>query len=250
MFQYIRKIEKKKKTFKRAIRVALLVGIILNLINNPQLFLDFSVSELSTSRVLLTFLVPFFVSTYSSVLSNRNLKTGTILHIDALLQCKSCRKTDFHAHIGQEVEECPRCKKKTRWSPRQVFSQVNSNNELLKSLALFARHNPQPLFRIDADSIIIGANPASENLFNTDSLTGKRLAELIPELSETDFSKTIHNQDVQEIMIQMGNTYYNLVLKGVAVLESVHVYGNNITEIVLAEQKIKRQLKKFCAHLL
>lgn len=241
MFRYYLHLAFGKKTFIRAVRVALLVGIILNLINNPQFFLDFSIYDLNFPRVLLTFLVPFFVSTYSSVLSNSNFKPGKVSHIDALLKCKSCRKTDFHVHIGQEVEECPQCKEKTRWSPRKIFSQVNSNNELLKSLALFARYNPQPLFRIDANSLIIGANPASENLFHIKELTGKRLADLIPELTETDFSKIILNQEVQEKMIQIGNTYFNLVLKGVPVLESVHVYGNNITEIVLAEQKIKHQ---------
>lgn len=244
MFNYYLQLALEKKTFIRAIRVALLVGIILNLINNPQLFFDFSGSELNSLRILLTFLVPFFVSTYSSVLSNSNLKPETISPIDALLQCKSCRETDFHVHIGQEIKECPKCKKKTRWSPRRIFSKLNSNNELLKSLALFARHNPQPLFRIDSDSIIMGANPASESLFDTDTLTGMKLAELIPELLETDFAKIIQNQEVKEIILQMGETHYNFVLKGVRVLDSVHIYGNNITEIVLAEQKIKQQAKE------
>ncbi len=244
MFQYYLQLAFDKKTFTRAIRVALLVGIILNLINTPQLAFDFSGSDINLSRVMLTFLVPFFVSTYSSVLSNSSLKPGSISPIDALLQCKSCRKTDFHVHIGQEVEECPQCKKRTRWSPRKLFSQVNSNNELLKSLALFARHNPQPLFRIDSESIIIGANPASEILFDIDTLIGKKLAELIPELAETDFAKIIQNQDVVEKMLQIDETHYNFVLKGVPVLESVHVYGNNVTEIVLAEQKIKRQAQE------
>jgi serine phosphatase RsbU (regulator of sigma subunit) len=244
MFKYYLQLAFERKTFTRAVRVALLVGIILNLINTPQLFFDFSGSEINVSRVLLTFLVPFFVSTYSSVLSNSNLKPGTVSHIDALLQCKSCRKTDFHVHIGQEIEECPQCKKKTRWSLRRIFSKVNSNNESLKSLALFARHNPQPLFRIDADSIIIGANPASEQLFQTNRLIGNRLSDLVPELAEIDFAKFIQKQEVKEKMLQIGETYYNFVLKGVPVLESVHVYGNNITEIILAEQKIKRQAQE------
>ncbi len=244
MFKYYLQLAFERKTFTRAVRVALLVGIILNLINTPQFFFDFSGSEIHVSRVLLTFLVPFFVSTYSSVLSNSNLKPGTVSHIDALLQCKSCRKTDFHVHIGQEIEECPQCKKKTRWGLRRIFFQFNSNNELLKSLALFARHNPQPLFRIDADSIIIGSNPASEQLFQTNELTGNRLSELVPELAEIDFEKIIQNQEVKEKMLQIGESHYNFVLKGVSALESVHVYGNNITEIVLAEQKIKRQAQE------
>src|SRR6056297_1657243 len=95
MFKYYLQLAIERKTFTRSVRVALLVGIILNLINTPQLFFDFSGNDINVFRVLLTFLVPFFVSTYSSVLSNSNLKPGSNSPGDALLQCKSCRKTDF-----------------------------------------------------------------------------------------------------------------------------------------------------------
>jgi len=54
----------------RATRVAILVGIILNFINNPGLFM-LSLDNINIYRVLLTFLVPFFVSIYSSILANR-----------------------------------------------------------------------------------------------------------------------------------------------------------------------------------
>ncbi|PKP50123.1 MAG: hypothetical protein CVT92_14685 [Bacteroidetes bacterium HGW-Bacteroidetes-1] len=54
----------------RAIKVAAVVGIILNVINNPELFNTHSFQQLHTGRVLLTFFVPFCVSLYSSVLAN------------------------------------------------------------------------------------------------------------------------------------------------------------------------------------
>jgi len=57
-------------SLKRAIRVAVIVGVILNLINNPQLF-SLSLTGLYIYKVLLTFLVPFCVSLYSSILANR-----------------------------------------------------------------------------------------------------------------------------------------------------------------------------------
>lgn len=58
------------ESLKRALRVAVLVGIVLNIINNPSLF-HLSFAGLNIYRVLLTFLVPFCVSLYSSVLANR-----------------------------------------------------------------------------------------------------------------------------------------------------------------------------------
>ncbi|HES59378.1 MAG TPA: hypothetical protein ENO18_03015 [Caldithrix sp.] len=59
-----------KESFIRAIRVAILVGIVLNIINNPGVF-SLSFEGMNIYRVLLTFLVPFCVSLYSSVLANR-----------------------------------------------------------------------------------------------------------------------------------------------------------------------------------
>lgn len=59
----------KRESLVRAFRVAILVGIILNLINNPELF-RLSFERLSLYKVFLTFLVPFCVSLYSSILAN------------------------------------------------------------------------------------------------------------------------------------------------------------------------------------
>lgn len=55
----------------RAIKVALIVSIILNIINNPELFSFSTTAEIRTSRILLTFLVPFCVSLYSSMMANK-----------------------------------------------------------------------------------------------------------------------------------------------------------------------------------
>jgi len=59
-----------KDSLTRAFKVALIVGIILNMINNPQLFRFEHYNEIRIDRVLLTFLVPFCVSLYSSIMAN------------------------------------------------------------------------------------------------------------------------------------------------------------------------------------
>lgn len=64
------KLAAQKESLNRALRMAVLVGIILNIINNPSLF-HLSTEGINVYRVLLTFLVPFCVSLYSSVLANR-----------------------------------------------------------------------------------------------------------------------------------------------------------------------------------
>lgn len=73
-----KKLVIEKDSLTRALRVALLVGIILNVINNPGL-ITFSFSGLNIYKVLLTFLVPFCVSLYSSVIANRKKCPETIV---------------------------------------------------------------------------------------------------------------------------------------------------------------------------
>jgi hypothetical protein len=63
------KLVSDKSSLLTALKIAFFVGLILNLINNPQLFRAFQVSEIHISRILLTFLVPFCVSLYSSVIA-------------------------------------------------------------------------------------------------------------------------------------------------------------------------------------
>jgi hypothetical protein len=77
--QSILKLASQKESLKRALRVAILVGIILNIINNPSLF-KLSTEGINIYRVLLTFLVPFCVSLYSSVLANRKKCPDSTAH--------------------------------------------------------------------------------------------------------------------------------------------------------------------------
>lgn len=243
MITYYIHLVLQKRTLIRSLRVALLVGIVLNLINTPELF-NFNTTDLNIGKIFLTFLVPFLVSTYSSVLSNKTIKPGTISNLDALLKCKSCKKTNFHIHIGQEVEECPQCKEKTNWNPLKIFAQSNSDNDLLKSLALFARYNPMPLFRTTDKGIILGANPASEHIFTDDNLVSQNIKELIPEIKEIDFDGLMSGEKYKEISIKKSGRHFNFLMRGVPALQSIHIYGNDITEIVNAELKIKQQAEE------
>jgi serine phosphatase RsbU (regulator of sigma subunit) len=240
---YFMQLATDKKTLYRAIFLSVLIGIIINLLNNPKGFAFDLENGLNYIKVIFSIFISFSILLVSSVLLKTSLKPGNVSHIDALLQCNSCKRTDFHVHVGQELEQCPTCKKKTRWTPKEIFSIAKSDNEVLKSLALFARHNPQPLFRVDANGIINGSNPASEKLFEESSLAGQNIKSLLPELLQFDFNRIIKNDEVAEILISVKNNFYNLVLKGVNSINTINIYGNDITQIKLAEQKIQSQAK-------
>lgn len=232
-----------KRTFYRVLAISIIIGLMINLIYHPEWLFSFSVNKINLGRILLSVFIPFIIIIFSIVISKTNYKPGHISTIDALLKCNSCKKTDFHVHVGQEIHECPKCMEKTKWTPKQIFSFAKSDNEILKSLALFARHNPQPLFRIDAKGIISSSNPASETLFEDITLSGQDITELLPELKQFNLNEIIENDEVEDALITVKGNFYKLVLKGVNSIETINIYGNDITKIKLAEQKIQTQAK-------
>lgn len=70
MSNYYFRLAFERNTVKRAFRTAILVGLILNFINHTQDFITLSFKNVNPFMVLLTFLVPYLVSTYSSVAAN------------------------------------------------------------------------------------------------------------------------------------------------------------------------------------
>lgn len=60
-----------KRVAPRALRVALLVGTILALINHGDKMLAMSLGSEDTLKIALTYLVPYGVSTWSAVLAIR-----------------------------------------------------------------------------------------------------------------------------------------------------------------------------------
>jgi len=66
-----------QNTFRRALKIAIFVGI-LNLINNSGIFQSWSLQNVNFVKVFLTFLVPFLVSTHSTILATNNKKAGSI----------------------------------------------------------------------------------------------------------------------------------------------------------------------------
>lgn len=66
MTKYI-KIAFQKAIVIDSLKVALVVGVILNLINQWQTIIDFHWSAVNYVKLALTFCVPYLVSTYASV---------------------------------------------------------------------------------------------------------------------------------------------------------------------------------------
>jgi thiamine transporter ThiT len=63
-----------KKTVMRSLKVATLVGTLLMIINHGDIIVTGNITLTHLLKILLTYVVPFLVSTYSSVESQRTTK--------------------------------------------------------------------------------------------------------------------------------------------------------------------------------
>ncbi len=62
-----------KSIVKDALLVSLVVGTILNIVNQGDLLLHLEFKKVSVAKLILTFIVPYLVSTYSSVKTKLSL---------------------------------------------------------------------------------------------------------------------------------------------------------------------------------
>ncbi|PIP78193.1 MAG: hypothetical protein COW85_05115 [Ignavibacteria bacterium CG22_combo_CG10-13_8_21_14_all_37_15] len=69
MAQFVNQIKNRKK-FIMHLRTALIVGILLNAINQGDNFVHLNFSPINFFKVALTFFVPFAVSVYSAAKTN------------------------------------------------------------------------------------------------------------------------------------------------------------------------------------
>lgn len=111
-----------RKIFKRALYVALVVGIILNLINQGGPLITLEFSQVNYLKLLLTFFVPYFVSTYSSVLLKATLSGGDVSTLNAVVRCKSCKVPDKIIKRGEIVPSCSACQNNTKWLIIQLMN--------------------------------------------------------------------------------------------------------------------------------
>lgn len=70
-----------KDVVKDALLVSLVVGTILNIVNQGDIFINLEFEKISILKVILTYIVPYLVSTYSSV--------RTRLSFDIEKECKN-----------------------------------------------------------------------------------------------------------------------------------------------------------------
>ena len=99
---------------RRALMVSLVVGTLLNLINQGEILTSLEFEKLNLVKFFLTFLVPYSVTTYTATAMKVEFQIGTKAVIDADLKCKKCG-IKIHVNKGELIPECPTCGIHTHW---------------------------------------------------------------------------------------------------------------------------------------
>ena len=99
---------------QRAVKVTLIVGIILNLINQGEVIINLDFASLNFTKFFLTFIVPYSVTTYTAVALKLEFHIGTKATVEADLVCKGCGER-IHVKENEVIPESHLCGVNTHW---------------------------------------------------------------------------------------------------------------------------------------
>lgn len=102
------------KIVSRALKVSLIVGTLLNLINQYSSIVSLDIQTLNFLKLALTYAVPYSVTTYTATAMKIEFQIGTKAVIEADLECKMCEE-ELHVQKDELIEECPKCGIHTQW---------------------------------------------------------------------------------------------------------------------------------------
>jgi len=102
------------KIVTKALKVSLIVGTILNLINQGDNLFTLNFEQLNSFKLFLTYSVPYLVTTYTAVSLKLEFNIGRHAAIESDLECKNCANT-LHVKEADIIPECPKCGVTTRW---------------------------------------------------------------------------------------------------------------------------------------
>ncbi|MDC0933342.1 nitrate/nitrite transporter NrtS [Arcobacteraceae bacterium] len=103
-----------QELIKKSLKIALVVGTLLNIINQAEILLALDFVNIDYIKSLLTYMVPFMVSSYTAVSMKMKFKIGDTTHVNTTLMCKGCNQV-IQVHKDEIVPVCTNCKEKTQW---------------------------------------------------------------------------------------------------------------------------------------
>ena len=99
--------------YTKSLKVALIVGSFLNMINQGDFILSFD--SIDYFKLILTYIVPFVVSSYTAISIQMKFNIGTKALICTDVKCISCNKTSVLLQQNQQIPLCENCGINTKW---------------------------------------------------------------------------------------------------------------------------------------
>jgi len=99
---------------RRALKISLIVGTTLNLINQGEMLISLDIEHLHILKLLLTYAVPYGVTTYTAAALQLEFQIGTQATLDVDLICKNCGE-EIHLTRGDIIPESKTCGLNTQW---------------------------------------------------------------------------------------------------------------------------------------
>ena len=120
---------------------------------------------------------------------------------------------------------------------QDISEQKNSESEL-KKLAAFANLNPYPVLRFNKRGLITYANTVSYIIFNENDILNRHVTDLLPFFKDINIKEYIAEDTIRNIEYKICGLDFLFIVQGVSELGVGHIYGNEITERIKAEQKM------------
>lgn len=98
----------------RALKVAFIVGSILNLINQGETVVNLDFANINVVKFFLTYAVPYSVTTYTAVALKLEFHIGSRAIAEVDLECSGCKES-IHIKKSEIIPGCGSCGIKTRW---------------------------------------------------------------------------------------------------------------------------------------
>ena len=99
---------------QRALKVALIVGTTLNLINQGEVIFAYDLANLHTTKLFFTYLIPYAVTTYTATALKLEFQLGTRAIAEVDLECSVCHE-QVHLKENEIIPECGKCGINTHW---------------------------------------------------------------------------------------------------------------------------------------
>jgi signal transduction histidine kinase len=117
------------------------------------------------------------------------------------------------------------------------ISEQKATQEKIQILAQFPEQNPAPVFRVDQYGCITYANESSLQLLSKwDSCMGSAL----PDELWSVWREAIKLNLTRRTEVAFANRTYMLIFSPVPELSYVNVYGSDVTELVRAEEELRK----------